>query len=212
MLELHLFVNPLGMHCLSCEQDVLKCDHDLNIKINYQFIPLFNMKTIDNTIKLYNLNPHDLKLRQYVTEVLNQIILDYKAALFQGRKRGRHFLLLLQTAILKQGFDYNNQLVRDIAKSANLDLEMFLEDRQSQLAKQSFRQDQKIANDLGVSEPSTAVIFNTANSNYGVLIPNFDYATLIQACETGELSTNVSIDDLVSHLQHPKLTLLQKNE
>ena len=212
MLELHLFVNPLGMHCLSCEQDVLKCDHELNIKINYQFIPLFNMKTIDDTIKLYNLDPHNLKLRQNVTEILNQIILDYKAALFQGRKRGRHYLLLLQTAILKQGLDYNDQLVKDTAKTAGLDLEMFLEDRQSQLAKQAFRQDQKLANDLGVSDTSTAVIFNTDNSNYGLLIPEFDYATLIQACEMGEFDSNTSINDLVTHLQHPKLTLLQKNE
>ena len=30
MLELHLFVNPLGMRCLRCEKDVLKIDRDLN--------------------------------------------------------------------------------------------------------------------------------------------------------------------------------------
>ena len=51
MLELHLFVNPLGMRCLRCEKDVLKIDRDLNTKISYQFVPLFNMKTIDNTLK-----------------------------------------------------------------------------------------------------------------------------------------------------------------
>jgi len=41
MLELHLFVNPLGMRCLRCEKDVLKIDRDLNTKISYQFVPLF---------------------------------------------------------------------------------------------------------------------------------------------------------------------------
>ena len=34
MLELHLFVNPLGMRCLRCEKDVLKIDRDLNTKIS----------------------------------------------------------------------------------------------------------------------------------------------------------------------------------
>ncbi|WP_225360907.1 DsbA family protein [Limosilactobacillus reuteri] len=51
MLELHLFVNQLGMRCLRCEQDVLTIDHDLNTKIRYQFVQLLHLKTIYNTIK-----------------------------------------------------------------------------------------------------------------------------------------------------------------
>lgn len=155
MLELHLFVNPLGMRCLRCEKDVLKIDRDLNTKISYQFVPLFNMKTIDNTLKYYHLNPHDLAIRQQVSKTLNQVILDYKAALFQGRKRGRHYLLQLQSALINQGLDYNDELINKIAHDSHLDLEMFFEDRQSQLAKQAFHQDQKIASDLGVSETAT---------------------------------------------------------
>lgn len=171
MLELHLFVNPLGMRCLRCEKDVLKIDRDLNTKISYQFVPLFNMKTIDNTLKYYHLNPHDLAIRQQVSKILNQVILDYKAALFQGRKRGRHYLLQLQSALINQGLDYNDELINKIAHDSHLDLEMFFEDRQSQLAKQAFRQDQKIASDLGVSETATAVVFNTEDSDYGHLQP-----------------------------------------
>ena len=125
MLELHLFVNPLGMRCLRCEKDVLKIDRDLNTKISYQFVPLFNMKTIDNTLKYYHLNPHDLSIRQQVSKTLNQVILDYKAALFQGRKRGRHYLLQLQSALINQGLDYNDELINKIAHDSHLDLEMF---------------------------------------------------------------------------------------
>lgn len=128
MLELHLFVNPLGMRCLRCEKDVLKIDRDLNTKISYQFVPLFNMKTIDNTLKYYHLNPHDLAIRQQVSKILNQVILDYKAALFQGRKRGRHYLLQLQSALINQGLDYNDELINKIAHDSHLDLEMFFED------------------------------------------------------------------------------------
>ena len=29
MLEIHLFVNPLGMRCFRCEQDVLRIDQQL---------------------------------------------------------------------------------------------------------------------------------------------------------------------------------------
>ncbi len=193
MLELHLFVNPLGMRCLRCEKDVLKIDRDLNTKISYQFVPLFNMKTIDSTLKYYHLNPHDLAARQQVSKTLNQIILDYKAALFQGRKRGRHYLLQLQSALI------------------NLDLEMFFEDRQSQLAKQAFRQDQKIASDLGVSETATAVVFNTEDSDYGLMIPNFDYNTLINAFKSGKLARSASLDEFVNQYRPPKLQIIQNN-
>lgn len=211
MLELHLFVNPLGMRCLRCEKDVLKIDRDLNTKISYQFVPLFNMKTIDNTLKYYHLNPHDLAIRQQVSKTLNQVILDYKAALFQGRKRGRHYLLQLQSALIKQGLDYNDELINKIAHDSHLDLEMFFEDRQSQLAKQAFHQDQKIASDLGVSETATAVVFNTEDSDYGLMIPNFDYNTLINAFKSGKLARPTSLDEFVNQYRPPKLQIIQNN-
>ena len=211
MLELHLFVNPLGMRCLRCEKDVLKIDRDLNTKISYQFVPLFNMKTIDNTLKYYHLNPHDLAIRQQVSKTLNQVILDYKAALFQGRKRGRHYLLQLQSALINQGLDYNDELINKIEHDSHLDLEMFFEDRQSQLAKQAFHQDQKIASDLGVSETATAVVFNTEDSDYGLMIPNFDYNTLINAFKSGKLARPTSLDEFVNQYRPPKLQIIQNN-
>ena len=169
------------------------------------------MKTIDNTLKYYHLNPHDLAIRQQVSKTLNQVILDYKAALFQGRKRGRHYLLQLQSALINQGLDYNDELINKIAHDSHLDLEMFFEDRQSQLAKQAFHQDQKIASDLGVSETATAVVFNTEDSDYGLMIPNFDYNTLINAFKSGKLARPTSLDEFVNQYRPPKLQIIQNN-
>ena len=57
MLEIHLFVNPLGMQCYRCEQDVLRIDKDLQqTKLQYQFVPLINMHTIQNTLHRYGLS------------------------------------------------------------------------------------------------------------------------------------------------------------
>ena len=61
MLEIHLFVNPLGMRCFRCENDVLRLDQNLRTKISYQFIPVFNMQTITDTIRLYHLDACNLK-------------------------------------------------------------------------------------------------------------------------------------------------------
>ena len=70
MLEIHLFVNPLGMRCFRCENDVLRVDQNLRTKISYQFIPVFNMQTITDTIRLYHLDPCNLTVRQEVSKVL----------------------------------------------------------------------------------------------------------------------------------------------
>lgn len=208
MLEIHLFVNPLGMRCFRCENDVLRVDHELNTKINYQFVPLFNMQTIDNTLELYQLNPHDLATRQCVSNTLFRVILDYKAALFQGRKRGRQYLLRLQSAMIQKNINYSTDLATRIAKDAKLDLEMFMEDRQSKLARQAFHKDQQMATELGVTKTATAVVFNSNDPEYGFLIPNFDYQTLIRSLREDKFSQ--SAKQFAAQYQHPILKIIEK--
>ncbi|MDM8333294.1 DsbA family protein [Limosilactobacillus panis] len=192
MLEIHLFVNPLGMRCFRCENDVLRVDQNLNAKISYQFIPMFNMQTIADTIKLYHLSSCDLRVRKEVADTLSQVILDYKAALFQGGRRGRQYLLRLQNAMVKQGWHYSDQLAHEIAEQSGLDLEMFMEDRHSAIAKEAFKKDQQMANSLGVTTTATAVVYDSAEPQYGYLMPHFDYETLIESYRNRTFNPNQS--------------------
>lgn len=210
MLEIHLFVNPLGMRCFRCENDLLRVDQELNTKINYQFIPLFNMQTIENTLQLYHLDCHNLKIRQQVSKILFRVILDYKAALFQGRKRGRQYLLRLQSAIIQKNIDYSETLVKQVAKDAKLDLEMFMEDRQSELARRVFHEDQQMAAELGVTQTATAVVFDSDNPEYGFLINNFDYETLIQSLRENKLDRYQSAKQFAAQYDHPILKVIEK--
>ena len=208
MLEIHLFVNPLGMQCYRCEQDVLRIDKDLQqTKLQYQFVPLINMHTIQNTLHRYGLSASH---HQAVSELLYQVSLDYKAALFQGGKRGRHYLLQLQTAIIKNARRYSPALVEEIARQVGLDLEMFLADRQSDLAREAFVADQKMANELGVTRTATAVIFDTTGPDYGVLINDFDYDTLIQLLHDGQLQVMQTAQDFIDRFNHvqPRFRIL----
>ncbi|MGM9907137.1 DsbA family protein [Limosilactobacillus sp.] len=210
MLEIHLFVNPLGMRCFRCENDVLRVDQELNTKINYQFIPLFNMQTITDTLRLHGLSSCDLKVRQHVADTIFQVILDYKAALFQGRKRGRRYLLQLQDAMVRGQADYSPQLVEQVAEQSKLDLEMFMEDRRSKLARQAFRKDQRMAAELGVTQTATAVVFDTDQTDYGYLIANFDYETLIQAFRANKLDHQQSAAQFAAQFHRPALKIIQK--
>lgn len=181
VLEVSLFVNPLGTRCFNCEQDLLRADHQLpDLDLTFNFIPLVNMHTIEQTLRLYNVAP-TLANRQRVSATLYQVTLDYKAALFQGRKRGRQFLLGLQKALIDEGQNYSADLAYQVAKDNGLDLAMFMEDRQGELSQQAFKDDQRIANELGVAESTTAVIYDSNHPDYDTLVHDFDYATFLEA-------------------------------
>ena len=53
MLDMYLFINPLGSACYHTEQNILKLGDSLNEKINFNFVPLMNFKTI-NDVQLHS--------------------------------------------------------------------------------------------------------------------------------------------------------------
>lgn len=172
MLEIHLFINPLAKSCLFSERDILQISQQKSVKINYQFVPLVNMKTIQDTMQAVN-NSLASYSRNQIAQRQYQMAIDYKAALCQGGLRGRKFLLALQTAILNQQITYDDQLVKKIADKVGLDWCEFLADRKSPNTKKYFLQDQKLADKLGVKQVGSAVICDTDDAEYAVLIDNF---------------------------------------
>lgn len=208
MLELHLFVNPLGMQCYHCEQDVLRIEKELAAtKLNYQFVPLINMQTTENTLQRYQLGPDK---RAVVSRLLYQVSLDYKAALFQGGKRGRRYLLQMQTELIANQRPYSPELVEAVAIDAKLDREMFLADRTSSLARQALAADQKMASELDVTNTATAVIFDTTGPDFGVLVPDFHYGSLIECLQNPQLDLTASPQEFAAQLakHHPQLRVL----
>lgn len=200
MLEIHLFVNPLGLGCINCEDSLVSVDRDISTKINYQFVPLLNMKTIADTAAAFGHSDYSLALRNQTADVLMQVTLDYEAALFQGRRRGRLYLLQLQRALLKEPQHYSKHFAQQIAQKAKLDVEMFLEDRQSQLAKRSFKKHQQLASSLGILSPSTAVVVDTNDPQYSLLVDHFNMKTLIEAYHSHQLDYQLSPVDLAHQL------------
>lgn len=180
MLEIHLFVNPLGPNCQHCETDVLKCRQMTAAKVQCTIVPLFNMTTIQQTIQMYGLPTNDLEVRSTVCQALYQAILDYKAAQYQGQKRARKFLLLQQKALAHNHLHYDDQLAQQLANKVPLDLEMFDEDRHGQLVKKAFNDDQQLASQMGVTSTDTAIVVDTIAPDCGIKIENFSFDRLLK--------------------------------
>lgn len=173
MLEIHLFVSPLGSRCLNRELELLSCQKDFSTtKICYQVIPLINHRTIQLALDYLNLTP-TVKNQQAINILMNQITLDYQAALLQGKKRGIKFLCYLQSAILHDHQKYSDQLVTDAINEVKLDPEQFFLDRKCELINQSIKQMNTLVHEFKIQEPTTAILIDSQNEQYASIITDF---------------------------------------
>ncbi|USS86377.1 DsbA family protein [Fructilactobacillus cliffordii] len=166
MIEMYLFVEPTCSTCLTAEQAVTKVADNLTQKVRVKFIPYLQLGVINSA-------HHQLDY---------QITLDYKAALFQGCKKGREFLQHLQTEIITNQTTYSEALAEQMARTTNLDLEMFQEDRASNLPQSAFKSDQELIREMGVEDHDNLVIFNCASCANGLLIKDLGYQHLHTLC------------------------------
>ncbi|WP_395319090.1 DsbA family protein [Fructilactobacillus frigidiflavus] len=156
MLEVYLFVNPACSKCLNSEQTVTKVTDELDCKVCLRFIPFINLSSINEA--------NQLNLDSY------QMTIDYKAALYQGCKKGRQFLQLIQELTLIKKEAYTEELVKQAALAVNLDLEMFQEDRESAMVKKNIVADQKLVQEMGISDHGSLVMFDCHSSEHGLLV------------------------------------------
>ncbi len=154
MLEMYLFINPLGAKCYEAEQNILKLAEESSQKFQIRFIPLLNLQSVTKVMSVMN------------------AVLDYKAALFQGRKRGHNFLLNVQRQLYVEHKKYSEEVVMRAAKESKLDLAMFEHDRRSKLAVESFREDQRLAAEMNVNTPPSMVVYNLDYLECAVSVEN----------------------------------------
>lgn len=192
VLEIYLFIDPLNRHCYDAEKTIDNISRKLNTKVSVRFITMLNIKIL-NQMAAKAGHQFDHKLPYH-------IVLDSKAASFQGKRLGRRFLMDLQRELLLNNREYNDELVYQLAENNGLDCEMFEEDRRSELAENMFKCDQRMVHEMSVDEPATAVLFNSAVDNNGVLIKDFDYQSMFKFCERS-VSSVAHFEELVKQHQ-----------
>ncbi|WP_291293032.1 DsbA family protein [Enterococcus sp.] len=175
MIEIYLFVNPIGPICYQSELTLLDALSDQRKKIQLHILPIMNLHTVGISMDYLSMDKTDLDLRNQQTNQIYEASLDYKAAQLQGRKIARDFLLKLQCQVGVNNEPYSPELVKQLFAETNGDLEMFLEDRASELIKQNFAADQSVAREMGISMSPSAVVYNFGcERDYGVLLEGME--------------------------------------
>ncbi|MGX7163205.1 DsbA family protein [Enterococcus massiliensis] len=186
MIEIYLFVNPLGPVCLQSELDMLKYIEKSKKKIQFRVLPLVNMTTISDIMTRRGIEKHDILARNTLFEDTYAAALDCKTIQLQGRKRARDFLMKLQHAVGCLKRNYSSELVEELVLESGGDLLMFQEDRSTQLVRDLFQADQMIAHEMGIVKHPSCVVYNYAcERDYGVLLEGAEaLKDLPKLCQT----------------------------
>lgn len=203
MLEMYLFINPLGAVCYQAEQDILTLVARSDKQINFRFIPLLTLKTVTSVMKTRHIPLGDLEQRNKLAKELYQAALDCKAALFQGKKKGRAFLLYIQQAFLNSPTGYNEALALSAAKACKLDVDMFLEDRQSEFTEHQFQQDQQLAAKMNVTDYPTLVLYNLEGFDCGVAVTGCDSFDVLESIIHGNIPRELILEHQTRQRLHP---------
>lgn len=203
MIEIYLFINPLGTECYQAEQKILALVEEKgHKKVQFRFVPFVNMHVVDRFMSRRKMPRHDLNLRNEIFQTLYAAALDYKALQLQGKKKGRQFLLRLQEAVGIKGQTYSTELVEDLVKETGADWEEFCDDRSSNFVKEAFATDQQVAHDMQVCSNPSCVIYNySCERDFGVLLEGENcknWAALVELCRT----TQDALADYPQSLQH----------
>ena len=184
IFDCYLFINPIGRQCYHCEQEVMKFIERTPYKVHVHFIPFHNFKSVTQYMKNNQLNDKNIDLRNEIYTKIYDASLSYKAALLQGKKLGRAFLMELQTQLHLLHKEYTPELLQEIIQIIGLDEKMFYEDKASKLVHQEYEKDQQIAQEMMVEMNPSLVIFDNLNQQYGVILHQNINADIIEhVCE-----------------------------
>lgn len=168
IIEVFLFVNPLGSTCFETEQLIESFSTERDEKVKVRFVPLLNIRSIGNMIK-GETNASLSNRNQLYTDSYHAS-LAFQAASMQGKKKGRKFLMTLQHKVINDGLQVTEELLMEIADIINLDIEMFEEDLNSEFSKKAFNNDQKLALDMNITEIPSCVVYSNKDSKNGYRI------------------------------------------
>ncbi|WP_229718021.1 DsbA family protein [Ligilactobacillus salitolerans] len=192
---MYLFINPIGDVCYHTEQQILKLVESSTEKVRFRFIPLLNMESVQAVMEQKKIPQNDLAARNQLVTNIYHAALDFKAALFQGKKRGRNFLLSIQRQAELHDGTYSDEIALQAARESNLDLEMFLNDRNSEFAARSFMKDQRTAAEMMVTHHPTVVLYNVKGYDCGIALDACQSYKTLKEVFAGQVPTGLNGKD-----------------
>lgn len=198
IVEIFLFIDPLGKRCNNARKMVKKLREEHVDRIRVRVIPMVNSKKVFGYTRKQILSEIDcfVALNNHYSMNTYQASLAFYASTMQGRKFGDQLLGALQYAVVEEQQDYSESLVFEIAeKMEAFDLEMFKEDYQSELAKNIYRKNLKLAGEMNVKKTPSCVIFKNGTNKEAIRLDKEIESKVLRAiCDINDTGPLKEID------------------
>lgn len=191
MFELFLFINPLGLSCFQLENKIKLLAEELDLEICVNYLPLVTLDSMkaDMVKRNWNFNTV-INLAHYHEASLSAQNLYYAIQIAYGKKRARKFLFNLQEKLSCGKEEYSFDLAKKLISDLKLDLKKIEGVKQDDCLKNAIGQDQQLAKKFHINSLPSAVIFDDAVDDSGLLLdgePSLDELRSIFAsgdCQT----------------------------
>lgn len=187
IVEIFLFIDPLGKRCNNARKMVKELREEHIDRIRVRVIPMVNSKKVFGYTRKQIESEIDCfvaRNNHYSTNTY-QASLAFYASTMQGKKFGDELLAALQYTVVEKKQAYSEKLMFEIAeKMEGFDLEMFKEDYQSELAKNMYQKNLKLASEMKVHKTPSCVIFKNGTNKEAIRLDKEIESKLLRAiCE-----------------------------
>ncbi|WP_294974215.1 DsbA family protein [uncultured Leuconostoc sp.] len=198
MIDIYHFSNPLSTHCLTTEHYLTNITSDIAERTHLHFVPLINTAIIqkfkNHTLSL-SMNDHISD----TSEILFNVILDFKAAQLEGNNKARRFLVQLQHELLVNQEHYTASLVNQILDKNGINHADFLANRANEEAISAIIKDQKYAEKIMQKNCDTIALTFSKDIETQILT-EFSVNDLVLAFAP-HLTPTVNTDTLLQNLK-----------
>lgn len=160
-IEVFLFIDPLGKRCNNARKTIKQFRSERPEKIKLRVIPIVNFRSVYGyTRKMIR------KTRESFVDSNNrfstntyQACLGFHASSMQGKNKAHDYLTLLQKNVVEDELDFTEDLSFEVAEEVGLDMEMFKDDYESELAEKIYRKNLRLASEMKIMGTPSCVIF-----------------------------------------------------
>lgn len=209
MIEIFLFINPIGIACYRNEKEIMAAIKASDKKVHYRFVPVTNIGSVRTDLKRRGLNNPDLSIHNVTAASMYNALKDFHSLSFINSHIARNFLMRLQKEINENHQHYSKELVYQILGELDVNIDVFEQNRASRYIADAIESDLDLAQEFDIHETPTTVIYNyDSDDNLGISYCGCIQSDVIGQIIDGEISFKDTINNVKNKLHDHSLRVL----
>lgn len=197
MIEIFLFVNPIGVACFKNEQAIIDAIKKTERDVKFHYVPIANLESVRlDLVRQGIINP-DLDTHNKNAQKIYNSLLDYHSISFMGERKGREFLYRLQVELHQRQREYSAELTAEILETMKINPKVFQKNRESKYCQEAIDADLHLAQEFDITYTPTTIIYDyDSDDNCGVMVQGCFDSDIIDQVLADEMDFQDAVDNI----------------